>query len=59
MGWAFVFTMLVMIGISLSGPKVNPKAFALDKEMFRLKPSIVMMIVATVLILAALYIKFW
>ena len=59
MGWAFFFTMLVMISMSLAGPKVNPKAFALDKEMFRLKPSIVVMIVVTILILAALYIKFW
>jgi solute:Na+ symporter, SSS family len=59
MGWAFVFTMLVMIGISLGGPKVNPKAFELDSSMFKLKPSIIAMIVATVLILAALYIKFW
>lgn len=41
MGWASFFTMVVMIGISLSGPKVNPKAFALDKEMFKLKPSII------------------
>ncbi len=48
-----------MIVISLAGPKVNPKAFALDKEMYKLKPSIIAMIVATVLILAALYIKFW
>lgn len=59
MGWAFFFTMLVMIILSLSGPKVNPKAFELDKSMFRLKPSIVAMIVATLLILAAIYIKFW
>ncbi|TAH05792.1 MAG: sodium transporter [Sphingobacteriales bacterium] len=59
MGWSFFFTMLIMIGISLAGPKINPKAFILDKEMFKLKPSIVAMITATLLILAALYIKFW
>ncbi|MEN9571258.1 MAG: hypothetical protein RL172_2489 [Bacteroidota bacterium] len=59
MGWAFFFTMLVMIVISMAGPKQNPKAFELDKEMFKLKPSIVAMIVATLLILAALYVKFW
>lgn len=59
MGWAFFFTMVVMIGISMAGPKVNPKSFALDKEMFKLKPSIVAMIVVTLFILAALYIKFW
>lgn len=59
MGWAFVITMLVMIGISLRGPKINPNAFELDKSMFKLKPSIIAMIVATILILTALYVKFW
>jgi solute:Na+ symporter, SSS family len=59
MGWAFFFTMLVMVIISLAGPKINPKAFILDKAMFKLKPSIVAMIVTTLLILVALYVKFW
>jgi solute:Na+ symporter, SSS family len=59
MGWAFFFTMAIMIGISLGGPKVNPKAFELDKEMFKLKPSILIMIVVTIFILAAIYVKFW
>ena len=59
MGWAFFFTMVVMIGISLGGPKVNPKAFELDSEMFKVKPGILIMIVTTFMILAALYIKFW
>jgi SSS family solute:Na+ symporter len=59
MGWAFVITMLVMIGISMAGPKNNPKAFELDATMFKLKPSIIAMIVFTILILTALYVKFW
>lgn len=59
MGWAFFFTMVVMIAISLAGPKINPKAFELDKTMFKLKPSVIAMIVATLLILLALYAKFW
>ena len=59
MGWAFFITMAVMIGISLSGPKVNPNAFELDKTMFKLKPSIIAMIVLTLMILVALYAKFW
>jgi len=59
MGWAFFFTVAIMVVISLTGPKINPKAFALDKEMFKLKPAITAMIVATLLILAALYVKFW
>ncbi|MEO5563414.1 MAG: sodium/solute symporter [Chitinophagaceae bacterium] len=59
MGWSFFFTMLVMIGISLGGPKVNPNAFILDKEMFKVKPAHIIMIVVTLLILVALYVKFW
>lgn len=59
MGWSFFFTALIMIVISLAGPRVNPKAFALDKKMFKVQPSIIAMIVATLLILAALYVKFW
>ena len=59
MGLSFMFTLIVMVSISLWGPTVNPKAFELDKEMFKLKPSIIAMIVATLLILAALYAKFW
>ncbi len=59
MGLAFGFTMLVMIVMSLFGPKVNEKAFALDASMFKVSPQIMAMIVATVLILTAIYIKFW
>jgi solute:Na+ symporter, SSS family len=59
MGWSFFFTVLVMVGFSLAGPKINPKAFELDKSMFKLKPSIIAMIVVTLLILTVLYAKFW
>ena len=59
MGWSFVFTVLVMVSFSLAGPKINPKAFELDKSMFKLKPSIIAMIVVTLLILTVLYAKFW
>ncbi len=59
MGWAFFFTVLVMIAISLAGERVNAKAFVLDSHMFRLKSSTVVMMVFTLLILSALYIKFW
>jgi SSS family solute:Na+ symporter len=50
---------LVMVLISLGGPKINPKAFALDKEMFRVKPSTLVLIILTLMILMALYAKFW
>jgi SSS family solute:Na+ symporter len=59
MGWAFFFTMVIMIGISLAGPKVNPKAFVLDKTMFKVAPSTLVLIVLTLLIITALYVKFW
>ncbi|MEO8414636.1 MAG: sodium/sugar symporter [Ginsengibacter sp.] len=59
MGLSFMFTMIIMILISLGGPKVNPKAFALDKEMFKLRPQTVMLIVVTLMVIFALYVKFW
>ena len=59
MGLAFGFAMLVMIVISLGGPAINPKAFALDKEMFTIKPSTLVLIIITLTILMALYVKFW
>lgn len=59
MGLAFFFTMIVMIAMSLAGPKVNPKAFAIDREMFKVKPSTLVLIILTLVILTALYVKFW
>jgi len=59
MGLAFMFTIIVMVGLSLAGPKINPKAFALDKAMFKVSPTNLTMIVVILLILAALYVKFW
>ncbi len=59
MGLSFIFTMILMIAMSLAGPKENPKAFILDKEMFKLKPSTLALIVFTLLVIAALYVKFW
>lgn len=59
MGLSFFFTMAIMIVMSLAGPKVNPKAFELDKAMFKVAPSTMALIVVTLLIIAALYVKFW
>lgn len=59
MGLSFLFTMIIMVAISLAGPKINPKAFVLDKTMFRLQPSTIMLIAITLLIIGALYVKFW
>ena len=59
MGLSFAITMLIMILISLAGPKINPKAFSLDKEMFKIRPKTTVLIVVTLLIIFALYAKFW
>lgn len=59
LGWSFLTTVLVMVGISLAGPKVSAKAFALDYEMFKLKPSSVILIVTILLLLSVIYVKFW
>jgi len=59
MGLSFFFTMAIMIGMSFAGPKINPKAFELDKEMFKVSNKTLVLIVVTILIIAALYVKFW
>jgi solute:Na+ symporter, SSS family len=48
-----------MVLISLAGPKINAKAFDIDSSMFKLKPQTTALIVVILLLLAALYIKFW
>lgn len=58
MGLSFAFTMVIMIVMSMAGPKINPKAFELDKTMFRVSPSTFALIMLTLLITAALYVKF-
>ena len=59
MGLAFLFTVIVMVMISLAGPKINPKALVLDKSMFKVSPGILAMIVVTLLIISLLYVRFW
>ncbi len=59
MALSFFFTVAVMVIMSLAGPKVNPKAFELDKEMFRINATSRIMIIGILMVLAALYVKFW
>jgi solute:Na+ symporter, SSS family len=59
MGWSFFFTMAIMIGISFSGPKVNSKAFIFEKGMFAVSKPVLVLIVITILLLTALYVRFW
>jgi solute:Na+ symporter, SSS family len=59
MGLSFAFTMIIMIAISMAGPRINPKAFELHKGMFKVQPSTMALIILTLLIITALYVKFW
>jgi SSS family solute:Na+ symporter len=59
MGLSFLFTMLLMIIVSFAGPKINPKAFVLDKSMFKISPATLATIVVTLLIISLLYVRFW
>jgi SSS family solute:Na+ symporter len=59
MGWSFFITVIVMVLVSLAGPKINVKAFHLHPEMFTIRRSSIALITAVLLILSALYIRFW
>jgi SSS family solute:Na+ symporter len=59
MGWSFAFTVLAMVLISLLGPRVNAKAYDIDSESFKVSPVTGMMIAALLMILAAVYVRFW
>jgi len=59
MGWSFFFTMLLMVVISMAGPRVNPKAFMLDPTMFKIKPSTTVWITVIIMVVIAIYAKFW
>ena len=59
MGYAFFFTVVIMVGMSLAGPKINPKAFELDRTMFKVAPSTLALILLVLITLSLLYIRFW
>src|SRR5476651_458787 len=50
MGLSFLFTMIAIVVVSFAGPKINPKAFAIDKTMFKIDPGTLALIVVTLLI---------
>lgn len=59
MGWSFVLTVIIMVIVSMTGPKVNPKAFEIDASMFKVSKSTLVLIVIILMLLSALYVKFW
>jgi len=59
MGWSFFLTTLLMVLISLAGPRINPKSLDLDTAMFRVTPRQTALIAVILLLITALYVKFW
>jgi solute:Na+ symporter, SSS family len=59
MGWSFAFTILIMILISLISPNKKPSSFNYDKESFKLSPTTIILATTIVLLVIALYAKFW
>jgi solute:Na+ symporter, SSS family len=59
MGWSFFITIVIMILVSLCGAKQHTKAFVIEKSLFKLSPTIIIMISAILLIFSILYVRFW
>lgn len=59
LSWSFLFTVALMMLTSLLGPRINPKAFGLDVQMFKLKPSSIVLSLSIMLLLIAIYARFW
>ncbi len=61
MGWVFFFTSLLIITVSLLDRKGREHLHALevDRSMYKVSPGILSMIIIILLIIGALYIRFW
>lgn len=59
MGLSFFFTVLLMVIVSFAGPKINPKALEIPKQMFKVDRATLALIVITILLVMMLYVKFW
>jgi len=59
MGLSFAFTVSIMVAISLVGPAINAKAIELQPGLFRVSRQTMTLIAITLLLITALYTKFW
>ena len=59
MGLSFAFTILIMVSLSLAGPVVSAKAIELQPGLFDVSRQTLTLIVVTLLLITALYTKFW
>lgn len=59
MGLSFAFTVLSMVIISLFSEKVNKNAIEIDASMFKLDKNAVLLITIIMILLSAIYVRFW
>ena len=61
MGWVFFINIFLMVVISLLDPrsKYNPKGIEYDKGMFKVNSTMMAMIIIIVVIIGAIYVRFW
>jgi solute:Na+ symporter, SSS family len=61
MGWVFFIVVFLMVIISLLDPrsKTNPKAIEYDRSMFKVTPGMLAMILIIVVLIGAIYVRFW
>jgi SSS family solute:Na+ symporter len=59
MGWSFVLAFALMVGISITGPAIDARALSIDARLFRVGRPTLTLIVVTLLLISALYVKFW
>lgn len=61
MGWVFFFTSVLIILVSLLDKKGREHVHALevDRSMYKVTPGVMTMIIIILIIIAALYIRFW
>ncbi len=61
MGWVFFINIGLMVIISMLDPKskTNPKAIEYDRSMFKVTPGMTAMILVIIILISAIYIRFW
>jgi SSS family solute:Na+ symporter len=59
LSWSFITTFLVMVIISIARPQAQTKVIEVDSSMFKLKYSSIIGIAVILLMLSAIYIRFW
>ncbi len=59
MGLSFAFTVLSMVVVSLFSEKVNKNAIEIDASMFKLDKNAVLLITIIMILLSAIYVRFW